>query len=177
LNDFPAGISARFLESSRLPPMRIRSALLLLPAALIAVAFACNNNGEGQPCDHNAGGNPSGTDDCQSPLICVVAPNPGAGPGYRCCPPQGTTPTTYECTVPAAGVDASPLPPPADAASGADAPAESGQDAPAESAPEASPPADAAEGGSPADASEGGSPADAAEAGTAEGGPADGTAE
>jgi hypothetical protein len=148
LNDFPAGISARFLESSRLPPMRIRSALLIVPAVLVLVAAACNGEGEGQPCDHLASGNPGGSDDCQSGLICVIPPNPSTN-GYRCCPSDLSKATTFECTVANVGIDASPLPP--DAASSADGPAP-GEDAPVEGSADAAATPDASEGGAPADA-------------------------
>jgi hypothetical protein len=136
--------------------MRIRSALLLLSAVLSLFLVACSGEGEGQPCDRNAGGSPQGTDDCQSGLTCQFAPNPAVdGPNsFRCCPPNLTQAKTPECTVPSAGIDASPLPP--DAPSG-DAPTESAVDAPG------------AETG-PSDASDGAIPADAADGAPADGG-------
>jgi hypothetical protein len=155
------GNLVRFLESSRLPPMRIRSLLLLAPALLGVVVLACNGQGEGQPCDHNAGDSRgtghAGSDDCQSPLICVNPPNPYTD-GYRCCPVDLSQATTFECRAASGlGPDASPAPP---EASTSDGPAESGPDAP----PEAAPSIDASDGATPGDANEASSPADASEA-------------
>jgi hypothetical protein len=109
--------------------MRLRFALLALPIAAAALAFAaCQGESEGMPCDKNAGN--SGNDDCQSPLVCTsgLANVQGA----RCCPQDRTQATTPECAVPGGGTDANPAPP-TDASSGGDAPsAEAAGDAPAE---------------------------------------------
>jgi hypothetical protein len=143
--------------------MRIRSPLLIVPVALLVVAGACSNQGEGQPCDHDAGGDSAGTDDCESPLICVIGPNPADGTNsYRCCPPDLSQATTLECMVASAGIDASPLPPTDAATTETAAPAEGGGDAPGEAAP-------------PADAPGADAPTDASEAGRMDGAPADGS--
>ncbi len=116
-----------------------RSALLLVSALLCALSLSvvgCNGEGEGQPCDLNAGGTPSGTNDCQSPLVCTKAPNPATADGYRCCPSTLSQATTPECTAPtSAYFDANPAPP----------------DAPAETATDTGPSGDANDGAAPAD--------------------------
>jgi len=119
-----AGFSTRFLESSRLVPMRFRFAVLLSALVAASVVGACSNEGEGQICDHRAGNN--GNDDCQNGLICTQN-LPGVN-GDRCCPPDRSTATTPECalTTPGIGDASSALPdgttPVADAAG--DAPSE-----------------------------------------------------
>jgi len=70
--------------------MRPRFAFLLLPLFAGFLFIACQNEGEGQPCDTNAGN--AGNDDCQSPLVCTTglananSPNPT--------PPEASTDTS-----------------------------------------------------------------------------------
>jgi hypothetical protein len=91
--------------------MRSRFAFLLLPlvAALLLVSFgACQNEGEGQPCDTNAGN--GGNDDCRSPLVCTTGLNNAMDP--RCCPQDRANATTPECSLSSSTFDgASPAPP------------------------------------------------------------------
>jgi len=98
--------------------MRPRSAsVLVLGFALltIAAAEACNNQGQGDVCDVNAGN--AGTDDCQTGLTCVPAPGAVGTPNpYRCCPT--TDPTAAVCMVSTVTGDASAAPPPSVDASG-----------------------------------------------------------
>jgi hypothetical protein len=129
----------------RTPRMRKRFASLLLPvvAALLFVSFgACSNEGEGQPCDTNAGN--GGNDDCQSPLVCTTGLNNATDP--RCCPQDRANATTPECSLSSANFDgASPAPPDAstadtsspEAASTETGTSEASTDAPAEGAVEA----------------------------------------
>ena len=76
--------------------MRFRP-LHLLPVPLLAalaVAAACSNEGEGQPCSID-----NGNDDCQDGYACVAPPNKNAtNAPYVCCPGAGQPPTTPECT-------------------------------------------------------------------------------
>jgi hypothetical protein len=116
--------------------MRPRFALFLVPlfVALLAPVFAaCSNEGEGQPCDPNAGN--AGNDDCQSPLVCTTGLTNATG--ARCCPQNRATATTPECELSSATFDgASPTPPdsseeqeePAESSTSEAAPAESGAD-------------------------------------------------
>jgi hypothetical protein len=132
--------------------MRTRFASLLLPvvAALLFFSFgACQNEGEGKPCDTNAGN--GGTDDCQSPLVCTTGLNNATDP--RCCPQDRANATTPECSLSSASFDgASPAPPDAssvdtsspEAASTEAATSEASTDAPAEGAVEAAAPLDGA---------------------------------
>jgi hypothetical protein len=109
--------------------MRSRFAFLLLPL-VAAVAFAaCSNEGEGQPCDPNAGN--SGNDDCQSPLVCTTGLS--NADGARCCPQNRATATTPECSLSSSTFDASPAPPDTATADEASV-SEAATDAPAESA-------------------------------------------
>jgi hypothetical protein len=91
--------------------MRPRFASLLLPfvAALFLVSFgACQNEGEGEPCDTNAGN--GGNDDCRSPFVCTVGLNNAMD--ARCCPQDRANATTPECSLSSATFDgASPAPP------------------------------------------------------------------
>jgi len=77
--------------------MRLRLVTLVsvpLLAAFVVVA-ACSNEGEGEPCDPDNGNN-----DCQDGYACVVPPNPNAtNAPHVCCPGEGQSPTTPECTV------------------------------------------------------------------------------
>jgi len=120
--------------------MRPRFASLLLPlvAGLLFVSFgACTNEGEGQPCDTNAGN--GGNDDCQSPLVCTTGLTNATDP--RCCPPNRADAKTPECSLSGANFDgASPAPPDAsspEATSSEAAASEASTDAPAEGAAEA----------------------------------------
>ena len=118
--------------------MRIRFSFFMpLVALALPILGACSNETEGQPCDVNSGGSPSGTSDCESPLLCQQV-TVTAGP--RCCPQDLSRATTAECSVSSGGgVDASTSPPD----SGVDAPggdaaetgttADAGQDGPGES--------------------------------------------
>jgi hypothetical protein len=95
--------------------MRPRFASLLLPfvAALLLVSFgACQNEGEGEPCDTNAGN--GGNDDCRSPFVCTVGLNNAMD--ARCCPQDRANATTPECSLSSATFDgANPAPPDASA--------------------------------------------------------------
>jgi hypothetical protein len=125
--------------------MRSRFAFLLLPlvAALLLVSFgACQSEGEGQPCDTNAGN--GGNDDCRSPLVCTTGLNNATDP--RCCPQDRASATTPECSLSSSTFDgASPAPPDAstvetsspESAATEAAASEAGTDAPAEGAVEA----------------------------------------
>jgi hypothetical protein len=155
--------------------MRIRSALFLVPVLFVAL-LACNGEGQGQPCDPNAGN--GGNDDCQSPLVCTTNPNPYTT-GSRCCPADLSQSTTFECcpaggaagcTVAGLGPDANPAPPDTGTPDTGSA-AEAGKDATVDSPGETDAPAEtgpagdasdgsAADGTAPQDASEAASPAD-----------------
>ena len=128
--------------------MRRPTLFSLLVAPVLAaglVVAACSDEGEGQPCDSQAGNN--GNDDCQSGLTCQQIENTQ---GFRCCPPDRSQATTPECALPSGGVDASPAAPDvrtgeassqdspgeAQGEAAADAPPEGSSDAPAESAAE-----------------------------------------
>jgi len=114
--------------------MRIRfSSFMPLVALALPILGACSNETEGQPCDVNSGGSPSGTNDCESPLVCQQV-TVTAGP--RCCPQDLSRATTAECSVSSGGgVDASPSPP------------DAGVDAPGVDAAEARPMSDAGQNG------------------------------
>jgi hypothetical protein len=92
--------------------MRSRVASLILPvvaALLLASSGACQNEGEGEPCDTNAGN--GGNDDCQSPLVCTVGLT-NASDSPRCCPQDRANAKTPECSLSSATFDgASPAPP------------------------------------------------------------------
>jgi hypothetical protein len=143
--------------------MRLRL-VFFAPLAAIAIPFfgACSNEGEGQPCDGNAGGTPAGTNDCSSPLQCVPSPNP-AITGRRCCPVDPSQATTIECSAVTTALDASPAP--SDASTATEAASEAGADGPvAEGSAETGPASDASDAAVPRDASEGGAAADATDA-------------
>ena len=122
--------------------MRPRLAFLLpVLAALAIIPFsACQNEGEGKPCDTQAGN--GGNDDCQPPLICTTGlTNTGAN-SARCCPQNRATATTPECAQATSVVngDASSAPPDsstAETSSPEAAQPEAAGDAPPESAAEA----------------------------------------
>ena len=123
--------------------MRPRLAFLLLPLFAALAFAACQSQGEGQPCDTNAGN--SGNDDCQPPLVCTTGlTNANSA---RCCPQDRTTATTPECSLSSTTLDGSnPTPPdsstetssPDGTGSESSAPEAAG-DAPVEGATEASP--------------------------------------
>jgi len=72
------------------------TALSLAVLAILVLAGACNNQGEGDVCDINAGN--SGDDDCQSGLDCVSAPGAMGSPNpYRCCPTDLSQTTAAVC--------------------------------------------------------------------------------
>jgi hypothetical protein len=119
-------------------PRRLR-----LPAALaFTVLSACSGQGEGQLCSPNAGN--QGNDDCQSGLVCVVAP--ATYTLGRCCPQDRSKATTAVCSANSGGLDASPAPP--DASSEQQPPPpDAGTDAPAESTAEGAASSDGSDGG------------------------------
>jgi hypothetical protein len=142
--------------------MRPRLALFLVPllAALLAPMFvACQGEGEGMPCDPNAGND--GNDDCQSPLVCTTGLTNATG--ARCCPQNRATATTPECKLSSATFDGeSPAPPDGsdeeepetstpEAASEAavDAPTDSAGDASGDTGAASSDASDASDSGSP----------------------------
>jgi hypothetical protein len=162
-----------FWKVPRLPTMRLRL-VFFAPLAAMAIPFfgACSNEGEGQPCDPLAGGNPAGSNDCSSPLQCTLPPNP-AITGHRCCPADLSTSTTIECSRVTGALDASAAPSEASAGDGAvseaaasDATTASGGDgAVADGAAETGAATDASDAVAPQDASSDGlAPADAADA-------------
>jgi hypothetical protein len=119
-----------------------------LTLAALATAGACSNQGEGQVCD-------ASSDDCQPGLQCL----PQGVLGYRCCPPQGTQPTTQICSPNHPGVSDANVPP------GEGGGTEAGPDSPSQadqSAAEASPDAPA-ESSSANDASEAATGAEASD--------------
>jgi hypothetical protein len=132
--------------------MRSRFSFLLLPlvAALSLALFgACQNEGEGQPCDTNAGN--AGSDDCRSPLICTTGLNNAMDP--RCCPQDRANATTPECSLSSATFDgASPAPP--DASSVETSSPESAATEAAASEASADAPEGAVEAGSSSDAAD-----------------------
>ncbi|HEX3344310.1 MAG TPA: hypothetical protein VHS09_07040 [Polyangiaceae bacterium] len=75
--------------------MRPRLAFLLAPLFATFVFIACQSEGEGQPCDTNAGN--SGNDDCQPPLVCTTGLQNANSP--RCCPQDRSTAKTPECSL------------------------------------------------------------------------------
>jgi hypothetical protein len=96
------------------------TALSLAVLAILVLAGACNNQGEGDVCNIYAGN--SGDDDCQSGLNCVQAPGATGGPNpYRCCPTDQTQSTAAVCMLSSGSTgDASTAAPPvADASSDA----------------------------------------------------------
>jgi hypothetical protein len=131
--------------------MRPRFIFLVLPllAALATAPFAgCQAEGEGKPCDTNAGN--AGNDDCQPPLVCTTGLTNANSP--RCCPQDRANATTPECSLSSASLDGSnPAPPDSSTAdtSSADtstpetAASEAAADGPVESATEAGPEASA----------------------------------
>jgi len=52
--------------------------------AMLAILGGCSQQGEGDRCDPLSGGNPAGTADCQSGLICSHTAS-----GNVCCPANG----------------------------------------------------------------------------------------
>ena len=126
--------------------MTLRFAVRALPAVFVAaLAFACQGQGEGAPCD--TANNVSG--DCQSGLTCRSVPGVS---GFRCCP---TGPSNSpDCTGSESLPDANP--PPEDATlttdSGGDATAPEsglGDSAPEAASPEAATMVDAEAGPTP----------------------------
>jgi len=132
----PLAFCLAFWISSRLPPMRPRFAFLLLPVFAGLLFVACQGEGEGQPCDTNAGN--SGNDDCQPPLICTTGLTNANSP--RCCPQnRAANATTPECSLSSTTLDGSnPTPPDSSTdTSMPEAGPEAATDAPVESATEA----------------------------------------
>ncbi|HEY3817586.1 MAG TPA: hypothetical protein VGL81_10460 [Polyangiaceae bacterium] len=131
--------------------MRPRFAFLLLPVFAAFLFAACQNQGEGQPCDTNAGN--GGNDDCQAPLVCTTGLQNANSP--RCCPQDRANATTPECSQSSTTIpDASPTPPDSETTEASSS--EAAADAPAESASEAGP-----ESGTEGDALSDGPPAEA----------------
>jgi hypothetical protein len=120
--------------------MRPRFAFLppLLSALFAGFLFvACQGEGEGQPCDTNAGN--GGNDDCQPPLVCTQGLTNANSP--RCCPQNRQNATTPECAL-SSSTSGNMMSAPPDASGDTATPTESGSseasaDAPAESTVEA----------------------------------------
>ena len=138
--------------------MRPRFAFLLLPLFAGFLFIACQNEGEGQPCDTNAGN--AGNDDCQSPLVCTTGLANANSP--RCCPQNRANATTSECSLSSTTLDGSnPTPPEAstDTSTAEGGSSEAAVDGPVEGATEAGPETGSgAETGGGDDASDGASP-------------------
>ncbi len=144
-----------FSGTFRLPDMSLRFAARPLPFLMVAAtlfigAGACQQQGEGAPCDTNN----NGSNDCQGGLTCKSVPGVV---GDRCCPSTGTS-NSADCNGTQTLTDANP--PPADVStvvdSGADATMpEASADAPPEGASSGD-----AEAGIPADSGNVDSPAD-----------------
>jgi hypothetical protein len=69
--------------------LRLASTLVALLFAA-CMAAACQQQGQGQPCDRANGVN----NDCQSGLACVSVQGVT---GTRCCPAPGVTPSSPDC--------------------------------------------------------------------------------
>lgn len=135
--------------------MSLRFAARLVPfiALAIFVSAACQQQGEGAPCDSQNGNN-----DCQSGLTCITPPG---GLSMRCCPSSGAT--SPDCQSSGANLDANTAPTDGfspesggDAAQDApgDSPFEGGSDGASDAIPESS--AGESEAGTPVDSGSGG---------------------
>jgi hypothetical protein len=92
--------------------------LSLALLAIIVLGGACNNQGEGDVCDINAGN--SGDNDCQNGLDCVSAPGASGSPNpYRCCPTDLTQATAAVCMLSGSTSNTNTAAPVADASSDA----------------------------------------------------------
>jgi hypothetical protein len=95
--------------------------------AIVVLAGACNNQGEGDICDINAGNN--GDNDCQSGLDCVSAPGAMGSPNpYRCCPTDLTQASSAVCMLSGSSGNTNTAAPVADASSDASIDAPLGDD-------------------------------------------------
>jgi hypothetical protein len=119
--------------------MRLRFASLPFALSALLAGFlfvACQGEGEGQPCDTNAGN--GGNDDCQYPLVCTTGLTNANSP--RCCPQDRANATTSECAL-SSSTSGTMNPNPPDASDETESPEagspEASGDAPVEGATEA----------------------------------------